>query len=108
MPSDEQKSNTPEPQNVPEFKAEIKDIEYDGYKFKVNTDLIDDVEVVDLIDKIENQQNMKAIVDFLKYLVGDEGYEKMKAYFVKKDGRFRLSKLSAIYQSIFENFDPKE
>jgi hypothetical protein len=108
MPADEQKSSTAQENIDTGFKAEIKDIEYDGYKFKINTDLIDDVEVVDLIDKIENQQNLKAIVDFLQYLVGNDGYEKMKAYFVKKDGRFRLSKLSAIYQAIFENFDPKE
>jgi hypothetical protein len=102
------KEDAVKPAKPNEFKAEVKDVNYDGYAFKVDTDLIDDVEIVELIDKIENQQNLKAIVDFLKYLVGDEGYEEMKAYFVKKDGRFRLSKLSEIYQAVFENFDPKE
>lgn len=90
-----------------DFKGEIKTVTFDGYKFDVNTDLMDDVEVVDLVDKIENNKNLKAIVEFLHYLIGDDGYASMKNYFVKKDGRFKLTTLSKIYIAIFENFDPK-
>lgn len=88
-------------------KNEIKSVTYDGYTFKVNFDLIDDVENVELIDKIENQKNLKAIVDFLVSIVGAAEYEKLKAYFVKKDGRFKLSKLGELYEAIFAEFDPK-
>ncbi len=94
-------------QDPKEFKGEIKDVNFDGYEFQVDTNVLDDVEIVELIDLIENKQNLKAIVDFLIYLLGEDGYKSMKEYFVKKDGRFKLSSLSKIYQAIFENFDPK-
>ena len=90
------------------LKGELIDVEFEGYKFKVDTGLLDDVDALDLIDKIENQSNMKAIVDFLQYLIGPDGYEQMKAYFVKKEGRFKISKLTQIYVAIFEKFDPKD
>lgn len=99
---------TPAEQNGSPLSKELKSIEFDGYKFDVNLDLIDDVEAIDMLDQIENKQNLKAIVEFLKYLVGADGYEKMKAFFVERDGRFRLTKLSGVYKAIFENFDPKE
>lgn len=88
-------------------KDSIKDITCDGYTFQVDTDLIDDVDNVDLVDKIENEQNLKAIVEFLQKLLGNDGYEKLKAYFTAKDGRLKLSKLGELYQAIFEQFDPK-
>lgn len=90
------------------LKGELIDVEFEGYKFKVDTGLLDDVDALDLIDRIENQSNMKAIVDFLHYLIGPEAYEDMKAYFVKKDGRFKISKLTQIYVTIFDKFDPKD
>lgn len=93
---------------APEFKPEIREVEIDGYKFQVNTDFVDDVEIVDMIDEIENKKNLKAIVEFLKYLIGDAGYENIKSFYVKKDGRFRLTKLTEVYQAIFENLDPKD
>jgi hypothetical protein len=85
----------------------IKDVTIDGYTFPVNFDAVDDVENVELIDKIENQANVAAIVEFLQRLLGADEYQKLKDYFVQKDGRFKLSKLGDIYQAIFEKFDPK-
>lgn len=104
---DENQAKTQTPASADAAKPEIKDVTFEDYTFQVNTDLIDDVDAVDLIDKIENQQNLKAIVDFLQYLLGVEGYDQLKAHFVEKDGRFRLSKLGNIYQAIFARFDPK-
>lgn len=105
-----QTPTAPEPAPAPDdaTKSEIKDVTYDGYTFQVNTDLIDDVDAIELIDKIENQQNLKAIIDFLDYLIGKDEYEKLKAYFVEKDGRFKLTKLGELYQAILEQFDPKD
>lgn len=88
-------------------KTSIKDVTFDGYTFQVDTDVIDDVDNVELVDQIENDHNLKAIVQFLEKLLGAEGYQNLKAYFVEKDGRFKLSKLGDIYQAIFEQFDPK-
>lgn len=90
-----------------DFKSEVIDIEYEGHKFQVDTGRLDDVDALEMIDAIENQNNMKVIVDFLQYLIGAEAYDTMKAYFVQKDGRFKISTLSKIYVAIFDKFDPK-
>lgn len=89
------------------FKGEQTEIEFDGYKFTVDTAMLDDVEIVDLIERIEAGKSLKATVEFLHYLIGVDGYEKMKAFFVKRDGRFKLTALTRIYYAIFEKFDPK-
>lgn len=90
------------------FKGEKLDVEFDGYKFTVDTGLLDDVGIVDLIDRIETGKSLKAVVEFLHYLVGEDGYKEMEAFFVKRDGRFKLTKLSRVYYAIFEKFDPKD
>lgn len=90
------------------FKGEKLDIEFDGYKFTVDSALLDDVEIVDLIERIEAGKSLKATVEFLWYLIGKDGYEDMKAFFVKRDGRFKLTKLTRVYYAIFEKFDPKD
>lgn len=92
---------------MPAAVSTIQKVEVDGYKFKIDTDRIDDVEILDTIDAIENQKNLKEIIVFLRFLVGDDGYDELKAYFVAKDGKFKLSKLFEVYKAIFEKFDPK-
>ena len=98
---------TKKPDEKADAKPEIKDLEFEGYKFQVDTDLLDDVEAFEHIDRIENKGQVAAIVPLLTFLIGEEGYEKMKAHFVKKEGRFRLTKLTKIYEVIVDNFDPK-
>lgn len=100
-------------------KPTTKDLEYEGIKFTVNTDLLDDVEAFELIDRIENKKQVAAIVPLLQFLIGEEGYNKLKTDFAAADAkehegeegykaRFRVSKLSKIYEVIIENFDPKD
>lgn len=93
----------PEPTN-----EAIRTIEYDGYKLTVDTDLIDDVDAFEIIDRIENKQQTAALVELFKYFVGEDEYQKMKAHFVKKYGRLRMSKLAELYKLIIESIDPKE
>lgn len=88
--------------------ANIKELEFEGYKFQVDTDLIDDVEMLEVLDRIENKGQISAIVPFLNFLIGKEGYEKMKAHFIKTEGKFRATKLAAVYKIIINNFDPKD
>lgn len=90
-----------------EQKNTIRKVEYDGYAFTIDEESLDDVELLELIDGIENGERPALIITLLKQLIGDNGYKEMKAYFVKKDGRFKMSKLGEVYQAIFENFDPK-
>lgn len=88
-------------------KPNGKELEIDGYKFIVDTDLLDDVEAFEIIDRIENKNEVTAVVPLLKFLIGEKGYDDMKAHFVKKEGRFRVTKLSQVYQVIVADFDPK-
>lgn len=97
---------TPAKPSEPE-KSTVKNIEHDGFKFKIDTDLLDDVEVLELIDRIESKNQLAAIQPLLVVLIGDEKYAQMKAHFVKKYDRFRITKLTEIYEVVIDNFDPK-
>lgn len=96
----------------------VKEIELEGYKFTVDTDLLDDVEAFEYIDRIENKGQTAGIVPLIKFLIGDDGYDKMKDYFAAKDaeahkeeegykGRFRVTQLVKVYEVIIAKFDPK-
>lgn len=97
---------------------EVKQVEIEGYKFKVDTDLLDDVETFEIIDLIENKGQTAQIVPLLRHILGDEQYEEIKAHFTKLDAeahkgvknykpRFRLEKLNDVYLAIIDEFDPK-
>lgn len=90
-----------------EFKPEIKEFDFKGYPMRVDTAVLDDVKLLDMIDAIENDHRLKQIIPFMEFLVGKEEYEKIEAYFVEKDGRFKLTTLTELYYAIFENFNPK-
>ena len=95
-----------------------KELELDGIKFVVDTDLLDDVEAFELINKIENQNQITAVVPLMHFLVGKEEFERIRDEFTKLDAekhkgeegykpRLRIGKLGEIYQVIIKNFDPK-
>lgn len=86
----------------------VKELEIEGYKFTVDTDLLDDVEAFEHIDRIENKGQTAAIVPLLHFIIGEDGYNDMKAHFVEKEGRFRITKLAKVYEVIIANFDPKD
>lgn len=99
--------------------ASVKELELDGYKFKVDTDLLDDVDAFALINKIENENQITAVVPLMHFLVGKEAFDKIKQHFIDADGeankdkpdykpRMRIAKLGEIYQVIIKNFDPKD
>ena len=85
----------------------LAQIEVDGYKFEVDTDLVDDVETLETIEEIQNGQPTKIIV-FLKQILGEDAYKEMKAHYVKTQGRMRISTLNKVFEAIFEKFDPKD
>lgn len=100
-------------------KSTKKEVEFEGYKFNVDTDLLDDVEAFEIVDRIENRGQVAAIVPLLNFVIGPAEYEKMKAHFKAADAeehkgeegyrpKFRASKLSGIYTAIVQNFDPKD
>lgn len=105
----------------------VKEIEVDGYKFNVDTDLLDDVESLEFIERIENKGQVAAVLPLLKFIMGGKQYAELQAYFIKKDGedhaaelkaagkpadpdyrpRMRIEKLNDVYLQIIEKFDPK-
>ena len=96
----------------------LKLIEVDEYKFYCDTDLMDDVEALDIIHQIEDKNRVSAIVPLLHFLLSDEEYNKLAAHFTKADAkenkaiegyrpRFRASKLTAVYNAIIAQFNPK-
>lgn len=90
--------------------ADIKVIEFDGYKVaKPSEDVLDNADVFDLIDDIQagGENNLK-IIKLLKALVGNDEYAKMREFFIKKDGKFSASKASEFAGKILESFDPKD
>lgn len=99
-------------------QSTISEVTVDGFTFKVDTDLLDDVEAFEYIDKIENKGQVAAIVPLLTFMVGDKGYAEIKAHFTQADAeahkdekdykpRFRLQKLNEVYLAIIEKFNPK-
>ena len=99
--------------------SKIKEIDVRGYKFKVDTDLIDDVEALEFIERIENKGQVAAVLPLLKFIVGEDEYRKMQAHFTKLDAeahkdqkdyrpRMRMEYLNEVYLAIIEKFDPKD
>lgn len=106
----------------------VQEIEVDGYKFTVDTDLLDDVDSLDYIDRIESRGHVAAILPLLKFILGGDEFNKMRTYFTEKDAadhaketandkkdpnakpykaRMRMEKLNDVYMAIIEKFDPK-
>lgn len=96
----------------------VKEIDVKGYKFPVDTDLLDDINTLDLIDRIENKGQVAAILPLLKLIVGAAEFAKMEAYFTEQDAkehegkegyhpRMRMKVIQDVYLAIIEKFDPK-
>lgn len=91
----------------PKATTTTKEVDIDGYKLNVDYDLVDDVDNLELINKIEQGGYLYGIIEFLQKIVGLDEYNKLKAHYVEKYGKLSLTKLGEIYQKIFEQFDPK-
>lgn len=96
----------------------VKEIEVKGYKFQVDTDLLDDVDSLEFIERIEHKGQTAVVLPLLKHIMGSEEFEKLKAHFIAADGeehkgkegykpRMRIEVLSDTYLAIIEKFDPK-
>ena len=99
-------------------QSTVKEIEVKGYKFNVDTDLLDDIKTLDLIDRIENKGHVAAILPLLKHIMGEAEFSKLEAHFVAEDAkahegqdgyvpRMRMTLLEPIYLAIIDKFDPK-
>lgn len=82
------------------------EITVDDYTFKANIDLLDDVDTLEKLDDVQAGK-VGEMIKLIKLVVGEDGYDQMKAHFVAKDGRMRIAKLNAAFEAIFKKFDPK-
>lgn len=99
-------------------QSTVKEIDVRGYKFMVDTDLLDDVDSLEYIERIEHKGQTAVVLPLLKHIMGAEEFEKLKAHFIAADGkehegkegykaRMRIEVLSDVYLAIIEKFDPK-
>lgn len=82
------------------------EITVDDYTFKANLDLLDDVDTLEKLDDVQAGK-VGEMIKLIKLVVGEDGYDQMKAHFVAKDGRMRIAKMNSAFEAIFEKFDPK-
>ncbi len=96
----------------------VKEIDVKGYKFSVDTDLLDDVDSLEFIDRIENKGHTAVVLPLLRHIMGEPEFAKLKQYFIDADAkehegkegykpRMRIEILSDVYLAIIEKFDPK-
>lgn len=101
-----------------EEKSTVAEITVKGYTFKVDTDLIDDIETLAFIERIENQGQTAVVLPLLKHILGEQEFAKMEAFYKEQDAkehegkegykpRMRMTLLEPIYLAIVEKFDPK-
>lgn len=99
-------------------QSTVKEIDVKGYKFTVDTDMLDDVDSLEYIERIENKGQTAVVLSLLKHIMGAESFAKLKEHFVAADGeahkgqegykaRMRIEILSDVYLAIIEKFDPK-
>jgi hypothetical protein len=99
-------------------QSTVKEIDVKGYKFMVDTDLLDDVDSLEFIERIESKGQTAVVLPLLKHIMGAEEFDKLKAHFVAADAeahkdkegykpRMRIEVLSDTYLAIIEKFDPK-
>lgn len=86
----------------------LKELEFDGFKFKFDPDTIDDMEFLELSDAVQNEQDLTKYPALVKLLMGEKSYNEAKAYFTKKDGRFTATKCSELFKYTIEAAGPKE
>ncbi len=72
-----------------------------GFVVKINEELIDDWELIELIDGIE--ENPLAMIRVCKKLLGDKQYANLKNYLKRKEGMVKTSTMSDIILEIFNS-----
>jgi hypothetical protein len=99
-------------------QSTVKEVDVKGYKFVVDTDLLDDVDSLEYIERIESRGQTAVVLPLLKHIMGEAEFEKLKAHFIAEDAkahegkegykaRMRIEVLSDVYLAIIEKFDPK-
>lgn len=74
----------------------------DGLEIEANGEFMDDVETLEVMDRMTTDPS--AVIPFVKRIFGEEGYLKVKEYYVKKNGRMTIEKLNDVINTVAEAF----
>jgi len=84
-------------------KANTKVVKLDdGLEIEVNGDFMDDVETLEVMDRMTTAP--EAIIPFVKKIFGEDNYQTVKAYYVKKNGRMRITDLNDVVNTVAAAF----
>lgn len=84
-------------------KANTKVVKLDdGLEIEVNGDFMDDVETLEVMDRMSTAP--EAIIPFVKKIFGEDNYQTVKAYYVKKNGYMRISDLNDVVNTVAAAF----
>ena len=62
-----------------------------GFKYKINKRLVNDYDFIEMYNNLT--KTGLGMPDVLKYMIGDEGYESLKAHCRRKDGFLSLKRM---------------
>lgn len=85
----------------------LKDLDFDGFKYTIDTDIVDDMDFLELTDQIENGAIQK-YPTLVKKFLGEEQYKKLREYMLKKHGKFSATKCGDFFEFTIKSLDPKD
>lgn len=71
-----------------------------GFEFKIDADLFDDWELVEILGEVDENKIWRLSRGF-EILLGKDGFEKLKDNLLKKEGRIKTSTLFNEFNNIF-------
>lgn len=89
-------------------KTQDKKIVVDGIEYIFNEDCIDDMEFLELSDKVQSEDGITAYPALLRKLIGEDKYKEASNHYKKKNGRFKVTDAETIFDAIIKAVDPKD
>ena len=84
-----------------------QDLDFDGFKFTGDPELLDDIRFISTIRAIEQDKDLTKIIDLSEVIMGKDQFNAMVKYFEEKEGKFSLTKLGAFYRFLISKMNPK-
>lgn len=90
-----------------EKQETIKNLDFDGFKYTIDTNVVDDMDFLELSDAVSEGaiQKYPALV---RLFVGKAQYDKLREFMTKKYGRFTATKCGEFFDHTIKSIDPKD
>ena len=89
-------------------KTQDKKIVVDGIEYIFNEDCIDDMEFLELSDKVQSEDGITAYPALLRKLIWEDKYKEASNHYKEKNGRFKVTDAETIFDAIIKAVDPKD